>query len=94
MSADEPTTDRERRVAHIGAVLWPSFLAAAVLDAVVFSLVDPASVHGFAHQPHGWSDLGVYTLGFFLFWAVTAAASATGQWLTRGPVPRFSRPFR
>lgn len=76
---------RERRIARAGAVLWPSFLVAALVNAIVFSLIDPASLHGFAHQPLGWSDLSVYTLGFFLFWAAGAVACAISQWLLREP---------
>jgi hypothetical protein len=87
VSAAEVGSARERRMARVGAVLWPSFLVAAVLDAVVFSLVDPASLHGFAHQPYGWSDMSVYTVGFFLFWAGAATASAVSQWLTHTPAP-------
>jgi hypothetical protein len=90
MSARPPappdlTAARERRVARVGAVLWPSFLMAAVLDGLVFSVVDPATLHGFAQQPLDWSDRSVYTVGFFVFWAATAAACAISQWLLREP---------
>ena len=76
---------RERRIARVGAVLWPSFLVAAVLDGLVFSVVDPSSLHGFAQRPLDWSDRSVYTVGFFVFWAATASACAIGQWLLREP---------
>jgi hypothetical protein len=55
-------------------ILWPSFLMAAVLDGIVFSLVDPADgqVLRFASNV---SPQGIYTLGFLVFWCVTACAS-------------------
>ncbi len=84
MNADTAKA-RERRVGRIGIVLWPSFLAAAALTGVVFSLVDPASLHGLGHRPLGWSDKSIYTLGFFVFWAACASASAVSQWLARDP---------
>jgi hypothetical protein len=76
---------RERRIGRIGAVVWPAFLVAAALTGLVFSMVDPESLHGLGHQPLGWSDKSVYTLGFFIFWAACAAASAASQWLATEP---------
>ncbi len=77
--------ERERRVGRIGAILWPSFLVASALNGVVFSLVDPASLHGLGHRPLGWSDISIYTLGFFVFWGACATASAASQWLGSAP---------
>ncbi len=55
-------------------VLWPAFLMAAVLEMVVFALIDPADLHW-----HGavldWSRPAVYTAAFFVFWAVVAGAT-------------------
>ncbi|ARV17016.1 hypothetical protein AEP_00050 [Curvibacter sp. AEP1-3] len=57
------------------AVVWPAFLAAGVLEIVVFAFIDPHDLH--------WHDAalplsrqGIYTLAFFVFWAVTLASSA------------------
>ena len=63
------------------AVLWPAFLMAGLLEAAVFALVDPASLHGFGGAPLGWSNSAVYTLAFFVFWAVITAAGALTQLL-------------
>ncbi len=62
------------------AVGWTSFFAAGVLEMLVFAVVDPT------HQHDGiwiweWSPSAVYTVAFFVFWSVTAAAGATAQWL-------------
>lgn len=58
-------------------IVWPAFLAAAVLELLVFAVVDPAELEWSGH-PLGWSRQGVYTMAFFVFWAVTLAAC----WLT------------
>ncbi len=55
-------------------ILWPSFLMAGVLDGIVFSLVDPADGQ-VVRFVTGVSPQGIYTLGFFVFWCVTACAS-------------------
>ncbi|WP_297401917.1 hypothetical protein [Hydrogenophaga sp.] len=57
------------------AIAWPAFLLAAVLEMVVFALVDPGDLH-WAGQPLAWSRQAVYTVSFFAFWGVTLASSA------------------
>ena len=56
-------------------IAWPAFLVAAVLEMVVFALVDPGDLHWFG-QPVTLSREAVYTLAFFVFWGVTMASSA------------------
>lgn len=63
------------------AVLWPAFLMAGVLETLVFALVDPSSLHGFGGATGEWSNTGVYTLAFFVFWGVIAAAGGLTQLL-------------
>lgn len=62
-------------------VLWPSFLGAGVLELLVFAHVDPADVHTLAGAPVELSRQAVYTLSFFAFWAVIAAAGLLSCWL-------------
>lgn len=57
-------------------IAWPAFLLAAVLEMVVFAMVDPSDLHRFGGDPLGWSRQAVYTVSFFVFWGVTAASSA------------------
>lgn len=58
----------------IMVVLWPSFLVAIVAEGFFFSLFDPVDLTlGGEHIE--MSPLGVYTLGFFFFWAFCALAS-------------------
>lgn len=79
-------------------IAWPAFLVAGVLEMLVFALVDPADLHWFGH-PLALSREGVYTLAFFVFWALTMASSALTTLLSlspfevnRCPVPPQSRP--
>jgi hypothetical protein len=58
-------------------VLWPSFVMAAVLEMLVFAVVDPGELMLTA----GLSRMALYTLAFFVFWGATAAASALSVWM-------------
>ncbi|MBS0313864.1 MAG: hypothetical protein IT523_04665 [Burkholderiales bacterium] len=68
-------------VATLGTVFWPAFLGAALLDGLVFTLVDPATIEVFGYQ--NVSRQAAYTVGFFTFWIVIMAASAATLWLHR-----------
>jgi hypothetical protein len=61
---------------------WASFLGAALLEAVVFSLVNPTEIHriGATTLP---SRLGVYTVAFFLFWIQGMFCASLTMWLAR-----------
>jgi hypothetical protein len=55
-------------------VLWPAFLAAAVLDALVFAVVDPGDLRWFGGPSIGWSALTIYSVTFLIFWVGVSAA--------------------
>jgi hypothetical protein len=74
----------KRRRERVMAVLWPSFLMAGVLEMLVFAFVDPAQLHLFGGRPIEWPPGAVYTVSFFVFWAVIAAASALTELLEAG----------
>jgi hypothetical protein len=57
------------------AVVWPAFLAAGLLEIVVFAFIDPTDLH-WQDAPLPLSRQGVYTVAFFVFWAMTLASSA------------------
>lgn len=59
-----------RRLMWIG---WPAFLAACVMEMLVFAAFDPQDMHWMG-QSIELSRTGVYTLAFFVFWAVFACA--------------------
>lgn len=67
------------------SILWSAFLMAAVLEMAVFALVDPASLQWLGGEALGLAPLAVYTLAFFLFWAVIAAGAALALLLCRSP---------
>lgn len=56
-------------------VAWPAFLAAGMLEMLVFALVDPHDLHWLG-RALDWSAMAVYTASFFAFWAVAMAGSA------------------
>ncbi|HQR03461.1 MAG: hypothetical protein JSR19_13185 [Proteobacteria bacterium] len=55
-------------------VLWPSFVVAGVAEIAFFTLVDPQELYLFG-EPVYFSRMATYSIGFFGFWAVCAAAS-------------------
>ena len=64
------------RIARFGAIAWPSFFAAGVATFVFFAMIDPSELAEIA-----WPRVAVprefgYTIGFFMFWGATFAASA------------------
>ena len=58
---------------------------------VFFTLIDPQELY-LLGEPIHWSATAVYSVGFFLFWAVAAASSAFTCFLQRtaGDVNRQS----
>ncbi len=66
-------------------ILWPAFVIAGVLEALVFVVVDPLSLHWFSADPLGWSASAVYSVTFLIFWGVIATSAAITQ-LLEAPV--------
>ena len=64
-------------------VVWPAFLAACLLEALVFSMVDPGEVH-WPGQVTQAARQAVYTVAFFCFWLISAACSWLVLWLEKG----------
>ncbi len=62
-------------VQRIVAVLWPSFLTAGAATVIFFTAFDPPALMAAGGYPEP-SRLGGYTVGFFLFWLLTAGTSA------------------
>lgn len=63
-------------------ILWPAFVAAGVLETLVFAVIDPAQLHWFGGAPIGWSAQAVYTVTFLMFWAAIATAGAVSALLS------------
>lgn len=67
------------------SVLWSAFLMAAVLEMVVFALVDPDSLRWFGGDTLDLSPRAVYTTAFFVFWAVIAIGAGLAVLLCSRP---------
>jgi hypothetical protein len=65
-------------------VVWPAFLAAGLMEAVVFAMVDPQELQ-WAGQPLSWSREAVYTLAFFIFWCIAVASNSLTALLSMSP---------
>lgn len=66
-------------------IAWPAFLAAGVLEMLVFAMVDPEDLHTFGGAPLELSRSAVYTLSFFVFWTVTMGSSVLTTMLSMSP---------
>ena len=65
-------------------IAWPAFLAACVLELLVFAFVDPLELQSL-RQALGWSRQATYTAAFFAFWLVTSGACALTMLLRISP---------
>jgi len=71
-------------------IAWPSFLVAGVAQSLFFTLFDPVEMPVAGEL--GWSHTAVYSVGFFLFWAMCAASSALTWFLQRSASEVNDRP--
>jgi hypothetical protein len=74
------------------AVLWPAFVAACLLEIVVFAGFDPHDFNFFGLSVEAGSDV-VYSIAFFAFWAITSATGLVTWSLSRSAdeINRFQR---
>jgi len=56
-------------------ILWQSFLTATLGEIVFFVFIDPQELY-LLGEPVRWSPIAVYSVGFFMFWALTALTAA------------------
>lgn len=84
--AAEPTGRLEHAIRRWGLILWPSFLAACLLEALVFAIVDPAELHWPGHLGTP-STPAIYTAAFFAFWGSCALCSRIVLWLVESDRP-------
>ncbi|MDB5891987.1 MAG: hypothetical protein JWP47_2818 [Polaromonas sp.] len=61
-------------------VVWPAFMAACMLEVLVFAFVDPRELHWFGQELQP-SRQSVYTLAFLAFWGISMASSTLLLWL-------------
>ncbi len=65
-------------------IAWPAFLVAGILEILVFAMVDPHDLQWLG-RPLDLSRQGVYTLAFFVFWALAMVSSALTALLAMAP---------
>lgn len=65
-------------------ILWPSFIVAGVAESLFFTVFDPQELVVFGETLE-WSRTAVYSVGFFVFWAMTSASSAMTCFLQKPP---------
>ena len=64
-------------------ILWPSFIAAGIGVGMVFTLIDPMELQVLGTSGQISSTM-IYSLGFFVLWAIAAMASAMSCFLAVG----------
>lgn len=79
-------------------IAWPAFLVAAILEMLVFAMVDPQDIRWFGKSLE-FSRQGVYTISFFVFWVIAMVSSGLTTLLSmppfevnRCPLPVDERP--
>lgn len=65
-------------------VLWPAFLVAGVLEALLFVVIDPRELRWFGGPALGLSVSAVYTVTFLIVWALMSASSWLSVIMLRG----------
>ena len=92
----------KRAARRAAAIIWPAFMVAGVLEIAVFAFVDPGSLHTLGGGNLDLSATAIYSLAFFVFWVLTAAAcllalllDRSGEEINAQPVSRaFESGFR
>ena len=74
-------------------IAWPAFLVAAVLELMVFAVLDPETLSLFGERL-GWSRYAVYTVTFFIFWFMMMVSSALTTLLSMSPFDINGRKVR
>lgn len=74
-----------RRMLRVAAAVWSGFLVAAALELAVFAFVDPQTLHSLSGALLNASTTAVYSVAFFVFWAVATAGAALSILLDGDP---------
>jgi len=56
-------------------ILWPAFLVAAVMEVLLFAIVDPVEIRWFGRLI-GWSPVAICSVAFLVLWLLVASAGA------------------
>ena len=64
-------------------ILWPSFMVAGIAEGLLFTVIDPDDLVFFGHH-FEVSHEAVYTIGFFVLWALCALSSTLSIFILPG----------
>lgn len=67
------------RIVRVLAVAWPAFMASIVLEGLLFSLFDPATMRWSDSLGAPLSPLAVYSGAFLVIWALISLAVAVAR---------------
>ena len=62
-------------IQRVVSVMWPSFIMSGIATILFFTAFDPEEFLMFSNAAE-LSRTGAYTIGFFLFWLLTATTCA------------------
>lgn len=74
------------------SILWISFLTAILGEVFFFAFIDPQELY-LMGKPVRWSPTAIYSVGFLMFWSLTALTAALTHCL-RLPPAAIRRPMR
>lgn len=80
MKTNHELNVRNTRASQWALVAWVGFLTACLLEALVFSVVDPGEVHWSGQMPQPTRQ-GIYTMAFFCFWLISTLSARVVLWL-------------
>lgn len=83
LADDAPVAEPPTWVVRLMWIAWPAFLLAGVMEILVFAFVDPQDLTWRGHAL-GLSRVGTYSMAFFAFWIVIAAACSLTSLLAFG----------
>ena len=78
---------------RVAIVAWVSFVAAAVATMVFFAMFDPDDLADITTFPIELSRTGGYSLGFLLFWLLTASTGSALNAMLALPAAKLRKPI-
>ncbi len=86
LETEETRTDEPNWLVRVlGPVMWPSFLVSALATWIFFLAIDPADLHAATFPNWEIGREAGYSIGFLMFWAVSAGASFLTAVLVKRP---------
>ncbi|MCU7960800.1 MAG: hypothetical protein KZQ58_12565 [gamma proteobacterium symbiont of Bathyaustriella thionipta] len=90
MTTDTENSSEENlpTIQKVISILWPSFVMAAFATIFFFTVFSPSELA----LIKGWTDvsnLAGYTIGFFLFWLLTALSCALTCFFRKPCTPKY-----